>query len=265
MTIDIASNVATTEQFDEDPEVRWEIASATLRQLIAVVGDLRTAVGLSFRSDGLHVQTMDASHACCVCVHLQEASFEDYTCTSPVSLGLQLASLAEVLAECGPDASLVGHWQSGSSAVSLQHLRSSGDGIASSLLELVRTEIEYVDVPELRYSSAACVPAGELLQLCRALTVAGGLVEVSGFHDELVIRAPGHAQSRLVLPSSQWAELPVVAQFSLKLFTGFAETAPQPSIVQLRISPGTPLSVQYICGASGGGTAQFHLVPLAAV
>jgi proliferating cell nuclear antigen len=68
-----------------------------IKNVIDSIKDLVTEDNLDFRSEGICLQAMDASHVSLVTVLLGADAFDSYTCDRNASLGIHFANLGKIL------------------------------------------------------------------------------------------------------------------------------------------------------------------------
>lgn len=71
--------------------------AAIFKKLIDSVKDLVNDGNFICSQTGITLQAMDSSHVSLVALHLKSTGFDHFRCDRPVTLGLNLTSLAKIL------------------------------------------------------------------------------------------------------------------------------------------------------------------------
>merc|ERR1712099_181865 len=134
---------------------------------------------------------MDSSHVALVSLLLRESAFADFKCERPMSLGMNVDSLAKIMKMCGPSDSLRMRWQSGSDSVGFQCVGGADDRIADFDLKLMQIESEHMEIPEQQYKVTARLPSAEFQRICRDLKEFGETMQVKASKEGITFSVQG--------------------------------------------------------------------------
>jgi len=243
-----------------------------LKKVVDAMKDLCKDVNFDCSEKGIQVQAMDSSHVALVGLMFRESAFSEFKCDRPVSLGMNIESLAKVFKMCGPNDSLKMKHANDADHVSFQCEGSEDDRIADFELKLMQIESEHMEIPEQQYKVVARLPSAEFQKICRDLKEFGETMQVNASKDGIRFSVQGDIGSGNVLLKPREAETaeekvsltvhePVTATFALRYLANFAKAAPLCGAVELSLGPDAPLSVKYDLDKSDNGHLQFYLAP----
>merc|ERR1712238_260231 len=147
-------------------------------------------------------------------------------CERPMSLGMNVDSLAKIMKMCGPSDSLRIKWQSGADSVGFQCEGGSDDRIADFDLKLMQIESEHMEIPEQQYKVTVKLPSGEFQKICRDLKEFGETMQVKASKEGITFSVQGDAGGGNVMLKPR-------------------EAAPLSGAVELGLGPDAPLLVKY--------------------
>jgi len=243
-----------------------------LKKVVDAMKDLCKDVNFDCSEKGIQVQSMDSSHVALVSLLLRESAFADFKCERPMSLGMNVDSLAKIMKMCGPSDSLRIRWQSGSDSVGFQCESGSDDRIADFDLKLMQIESEHMEIPEQQYKVTVKLPSGEFQKICRDLKEFGETMQVKASKEGITFSVQGDAGGGNVMLKPREAEKPedrvsltvhepVTAAFALRYLVNFSKAAPLSGTVELGLGADAPLLVKYDLERSENGFMQFYLAP----
>jgi len=243
-----------------------------LKKVVDAMKDLCKDVNFDCSEKGIQVQSMDSSHVALVSLLLRESAFADFKCERPMSLGMNVDSLAKIMKMCGPSDSLRIKWQSGADSVGFQCESGSDDRIADFDLKLMQIESEHMEIPEQQYKVTVKLPSGEFQKICRDLKEFGETMQVKASKEGITFSVQGDAGGGNVMLKPREAEKPedrvsltvhepVTAAFALRYLVNFSKAAPLSGTVELGLGADAPLLVKYDLERSENGFMQFYLAP----
>jgi len=243
-----------------------------LKKVVDAMKDLCKDVNFDCSEKGIQVQSMDSSHVALVSLLLRESAFADFKCERPMSLGMNVDSLAKIMKMCGPSDSLRMRWQSGSDSVGFQCEGGADDRIADFDLKLMQIEAEHMEIPEQQYKVTAKLPSGEFQKICRDLKEFGETMQIKASKEGITFSVQGDSGGGNVMLKPREAEKPedrvaltvhepVTAAFALRYLVNFSKAAPLSGTVELGLGPDAPLLVKYDLERSENGFMQFYLAP----
>jgi len=179
-----------------------------LKKVVHAMKDSCKDVNFDCSEKGLQVQSMDSSHVALVSLLLRESAFADYKCERPLSLGMNVESLAKILKMCGPTDSLKVRWQGGADTVGFQCESGSDDRIADFDLKLMQIESEHMEIPEQHYKVTAKLPSAVFQKFCRDLKEFGETMQVKASKEGITFSVQGDAGGGNVMLKPREAERP---------------------------------------------------------
>eukprot|EP00927_Polykrikos_kofoidii_P001643 TRINITY_DN10626_c0_g5_i1.p1 TRINITY_DN10626_c0_g5~~TRINITY_DN10626_c0_g5_i1.p1 ORF type:complete len:279 (-),score=59.26 TRINITY_DN10626_c0_g5_i1:98-817(-) len=234
--------------------------------------DLCKDVNFDCSERGLQVQSMDSSHVALVSLLLRESAFADFKCDRPVSLGMNVDSLAKIFKMCGPSDSMKLRWQNDADTLNFQCENGDDDRITDFDLKLMQIASEHMEIPEQHYKVVTTLPSTEFQKICRDLKEFGETMHISASKEGLKFSVAGDLGSGNVMLKPREAEKleekvtlkvqePVTATFALRYLVNFAKAAPLCGVVELGLGPDTPLLVKFDLEKADNGFMQFYLAP----
>ena len=159
------------------------------KHIVDAIKDLSHEANLDFTEKGLYVQSMDSAHISLCSLLMRTGLFKKFQCPEPISLGINLRTLAMVLN------GIHGELRMKSDGNKLQLRVVKLDGIADYTLNLMDIDCENLGLPDTEYQCThpafqhvcqGCERCAKLFDTCSlkinqelCLSVAGDLGSVS--------------------------------------------------------------------------------------
>merc|ERR1719478_659281 len=126
--------------------------------------DLVKDMNMDINESGIQVQCTDTSNVGLVHMMMRENSFESYSCTQPITIGLNAETLGKILKLCGPSDKLTMEYSEKADAVKTLDFtfeNPQDHRMAKFSMKTVTVEQEALGVPEQEAEALATLPAAE--------------------------------------------------------------------------------------------------------
>lgn len=235
----------------DPPPLELKMRSAEMLQFVVdAAKGICEDMNLECTETGITAQTMNREHMALLALSLEDSSFAEYRCSRPLTLGVSVARLQQVLRtversdvvriRASPDGDCL--------SFGFEGLEASKLGEVS--LKLLDLDSEFLAIPEQEYKAELWVPAMDFKRVFSdSLRQFGNVLQISadakGFSvssgDELcAVRhswgVNGVAYCRVIEPC--------VGKFRLQQIASLAD-ATKGGFVVLRLSTGAPLLAEY--------------------
>jgi len=229
-----------------------------LKKILEAMKDLVTDTNFDCSASGISLQAMDSSHVSLVSLLLRENGFEDFRCDRPISLGLNLGSMAKILKCAGNDDSLTLKAEEDADTLSFTFESQKQDKLSEFSLKLLDIRGENLGIPDTEYKALIKMPSSEFQRICRDLTILGDTVTISVIKESVKFAVSGDLGSGTIQikQSSSVDEKeddsttitmkePVSLTFALRYLNFFTKATALSGSVTLSMSPEAPLVVEY--------------------
>ena len=265
--------------------------ASLFKRITDAVREVVTDATLECTSEGIGMQAMDSAHISLVSLLMRADGFEHYRCEEPVSVGLNLPSLAKVLRCAGNDDVMTLKVRDGCDVVDITFETQSQTRLAEFELKMMNVEAESMAVPEPDPEATVRMPSTQFQSICKArayvfarcesslnpptvlqdLTTIGDTVTMCASSGGLSLTTKGDIGSATVtvLPKPAGdapgaavaieARHEVTLTFGLRYLNTFARATPLDSHVRLGLSKNNPLMIEYTLPDMGH--LRFYLSP----
>ncbi|KAL7714329.1 Proliferating cell nuclear antigen [Entamoeba marina] len=236
-----------------------------------IIDSLKTTLekaNLDCSEVGIAVQCMDNSHVTLVSLLIQKAAFEEYTCSTDFTLGVNITHLGKILKALDNDSVLTLDVDSKSSGVLNVTAESRGRTLKFGL-NLVDIDTESVEIPDIEYDAIVTLQSNEFLKITRDFSQLGDESLTIDVEKKKVDFISHGSMCETVMSLTQDTSIDdstfeiefnnkVSESFGLKNLAEFAKSAAISDKVKLNLTSGNPLVVEYIGEAC---TLKFYLAP----
>jgi len=246
----------------------------TFRAIIDVLKDLRREVNLDCSITGIEVFTLDMSNVALVVLVLPATMFHKYSCPTPVTLGIHLASLAQILHMADPEVMLELVYEKNSTSFSVKLENMTSTVVTEFAVQLMTIESHRIEPHEQQYPVVVSLPSQKLLKIIRHLKEFGSELHVNARADSLRLsvnglQGVGSVLLRQTKSDSEsesvriQASEPVEAVFSSQYLLQFAKAACLSPVAVVSVGADMPIKVQYNFDDANSGYMQYLLAQLA--
>jgi len=211
---------------------------------------------------------MDAAHVSLVALLLRKDGFEDYHCGQPMTLGINLESMAKVLKCAGNDDSVT--IKAKQDADSVTFIFESKHKVSDFELKILDIDSDTLGIPEVEYKVHMTLPAPEFQKIVSNLQSWGETVQISTSKKGVKFSVSGengtgniHLKAGSDIDSESEVVLDVTEDvsltFALKKLSSFTKATPLSTKVNLSLSDDVPLNVEYM--VEDLGYIRYYLAP----
>eukprot|EP01029_Cantina_marsupialis_P030181 TRINITY_DN8043_c0_g1_i1.p1 TRINITY_DN8043_c0_g1~~TRINITY_DN8043_c0_g1_i1.p1 ORF type:complete len:285 (-),score=113.37 TRINITY_DN8043_c0_g1_i1:241-1095(-) len=248
------------------------VQGGTFKKLIEAIKEIITETNFDCSATGIALQGMDASHIALCVVYLKRDGFDKYRCDEAATLGINVASLAKMFKCANNDDSVTMTFdEEQEDFVTFDFANPKTDRSSNFQLKLMEIQQEHLSVPDSEYESVLSIPTGEFQKICRDLGLLGDAVKISVDEESVSFNVEGDVGSGTVTLKKSTAvddekdlvsitcETETSLKFSLKYLQMFAKAAPLSDTVNLSMSDGFPMLIEFAMGEMG--YLRYYLAP----
>ena len=232
------------------------------------VKDLVTETNLECSSSGLMLPAMDSAHVALVSLVLTPECFSKFQCHRPVSLGLNLVSLAHVLSCAEPQDEVTFSMKQGAEDRLILDIKSS-DGAKTTGFELKLMDIsaEALGIPDREDDAVVTMQSKAFKQVCSSLSKFGDTICVAVAKEAISFKMEGDLgklNQRLrcddeSIKINMYTNA-VSCELALRYLINFTKATPLSERVKLHLKDDSPFVVNYSL-SDNKGHLRFYLAP----
>lgn len=246
-----------------------------LRQVIEGMKDLVKEVNFDCNESGLQVQCMDSSNVGMVHLMMKESAFDEFHCSEPVTLGLNVEALGKVLRMCGSNDKVVLKAGGDVPAEKLrfEFISPDDDRIADFEMSAMSIEAAPVGVPPLEGSKViATLPSNDLKKAVTDLKEFGDFLRVTTTKDGIKFNSEGDIGTANVLLKSRTSAKPeectsidgtaeIDMSFGMRYINLFTRASSLSKTCEFQFQQGHPFRLTYYLEEESHGFIKFLLAP----
>jgi proliferating cell nuclear antigen len=255
--------------FTSQMEARFE-SPVTFRKILDALRELVEEVNIDCNESGLSLQAMDASHVALVSMQLDSShGFDRFSCSSNLTLGVNLASIQKIL-KCGESSDTLTLRTNPENSELKFEFENAGRFFEFSMA-LMDIDSEHMAIPDSEPDAKVTLASSEFQKVCKDMTQFGDRVKISVTSKSVSFSVSGSAgngtitlahfsstkgEKQVEITCSNKVEL----TFALKYLVSFAKAAPLSDMLTLEISEERPL-VALFQFADEAGFLKYYLAP----
>jgi proliferating cell nuclear antigen len=250
-------------------EARLE-SPVVFRKILDALRELVEEANIDCNESGLSLQAMDASHVALVSMHLNSSQgFDQFSCTSNLTLGANLASIQKIL-KCGEsNDTLTLRTNPENSELKFQF--ENGGRFFEFSMALMDIDSEHLAIPESEPDATVTLASADFQKICKDLTQFGETVKVTIVKKSVLFSVTGSTgngtitlttfestkdQRHVDITCKEKVEL----SFALRYLAFFAKAAPLSDTVKLELTNDRPL-VAFFEFPEEAGYLKYYLAP----
>jgi len=246
-----------------------------LRQVIEGMKDLVKEVNFDCNESGIQVQCMDSSNVGMVHLMMKESAFDEFQCSKPLTLGLNVEALAKVLRMCGTNDRVV--LKAGGDDVKTDRLRfefvSPDDGrVADFEMPSMSIETDPVGVPDFTADVVVTMPTAEFKKAVSDLKEFGDSLRVQTSKEGIKFNSKGDIGEANVLLKPRTAAKPeenttivgsaeIDMSFGMRYVNLFTRATGLSKTCEFSLKAGEPFLLRYNLEEESHGYIDFLLAP----
>lgn len=243
---------------------------SVLKKIVEAIKDIVNVVNIEVSNGGLSFQAMDLSHVALVSLSLRPDGFQSYQCDQSNHLGVKVPNLHKIL-KCADSSDIVTlSCENDPQQIHFKFESQRQDKLSEFALNLMMQEDEQLQIPSTVYSSRISMPSGEFARIVRELSQLAEGVKITTNKKSISFQVNSEVvNGKMELRENHSDKLgeqiridvdeSVTGSFSLNFLNSFTKATPLSESVNLYISEGTPLVVEYPIGDFG--SLKYFLAP----
>lgn len=250
-----------------------------LKRIIDGVGGLVAQANIDCNEQGIDMQAMDSSHVALCSLKLHASGFDEYQCSAPLTVGINVGHLSKVL-KCAENNDGAGLSTDGDSEMDIKFQNKCNLRSSQFTLRLIELDVDTLVIPDITYDCVVDMPSSEFQRIVRELTALGegelgaDTLMITGDENGVTFSIEGDGgDGRFHFANGTSDDVPMTAdgdstrldvtspcksQFGMRYLATFAKAAVGPRVV-LSMSTEAPMRVEY--PIDGLGYLRFYLAP----
>jgi proliferating cell nuclear antigen len=250
-------------------EARLE-SPVTFRKILDAQRELVEEANIDCNQSGLSLQAMDASHVALVSMHLNSShGFDQFTCDSALTLGVNLSSIQKIL-KCGDSSDTLTLRTTGENSELKFQFENAGRFFEFSMA-LMDIDSERLAIPDSEPDATVTLASAEFQKICKDLTQFGDSVKIAVTRKAVSFSVSGSTGNGTITLASfdsakgdRQVEISckdkVELTFALRYLSFFAKAGPLAEAVKLELSNDRPL-VALFEFPDDAGYLKYYLAP----
>jgi proliferating cell nuclear antigen len=221
----------------------------TFRKLIESIKDLVTSSHLNCSNEhGLTFESLDSANVSLTTFTLHKKSFESFSCTTPMSLGVEIGSLVTLLKFMNEGDSIHFRATDASDTLSFKFQSPTKSHAGKYELKLMDIDRESLSVPDdVKYSCIFKMPSASFQDICQKSSAAGDTLQITVNKQGVRFSVAGDLLSGGTLYNNLHIqhEEDVNLTFPLKYLHTFSKAKNMSKFVTIKLRLNHPIVVEY--------------------
>ena len=246
--------------------------ASVMKKVIEAIKDLVTDGNIDCSPQGMSMQAMDSVNVALVDLRLANDGFDVYKCKRPMTIGVNLLSMAKIMKLAGNTDKMVLSAMEVGDTLNFHFHSQDRKKQAKFELKLMDIDVDMMEMPTMEYEAVVEMPSAGLQRIVRDLMTLGDQVLIGVDEDGVefnVIGDEGKGSIKVMedidedkedhLKTKVELTRPVKLLFALRYLNFFTRATPLADTVKLSMSTDVPLCIEYAFGELG--YLRFHLAP----
>lgn len=226
----------------------------TFKKIIEAIRELVTDVNMEISPNGISLQAMDASHVSLVTFHLRASQFEEFECSEPQLIGINIANLSKILKCAENEDRITIRAENPASKMTFIFEGRQDDKISEFRLNLISMDCEQLGIPEQEYTAVVHMRSDEFARICRELSQISDTLMVDVNKTRVKFSVGGDlGEGEITLkhretgknPTCIAAEAEAVCSYAMRYLNLFNKAATLTEEVSISISESLPLILNF--------------------
>jgi len=173
------------------------VQSNAFKCLFEVLKEILHDVSIQFDAESMRIMTVDGSHVALVHLRLDAKNFEEYVCTSPMHVGVNMLNLYKLLkVASNNDTISFSIADSDASELAIKIENNERRSHTEFKLKLLDVDIEELNMPDIEFDSIITLPSAYFQRLCKDMNNISELMTIRSRQTELVLSCAGDFASQ---------------------------------------------------------------------
>jgi len=236
------------------------IQSSIIKTLIEALKEILNDTVIEINHDCIKIVTMDNSHIILVHLKLSADKFEHYSCTKPISIGINMLNLYKIIKTVNNNDILTLFVNENN----LNHLGIKIENMDKNtkttyFLNLLDLNNEQFDIPEVQFNSVITLPSNDFQKLMRDMNNIADYVEIKNVDNKFILSCEGDfcnqetvlSDTDLVIINNGDPNDIIQGNFNLKYLVLFTKCTNLSNNVELFLRNDYPLIIKYNVASLG--------------
>lgn len=173
------------------------VQSNAFKTLFEVLKEILHDVNVFFDHNGMKIMTVDGSHVALIHLKLDADKFEEYKCTSPMHIGLNMSNVYKLLKMSSNMDTIIFEIPEGESSelvVKIENQEKRTHTVFN--LKLLDVDVEELKLPDIAFDSVITMPSTYFQRMCKDMNNIADLLTITSNRDGLVLSCDGDFASQ---------------------------------------------------------------------
>lgn len=173
------------------------VQSNAFKCLFEVLKEILHDVSIQFDAESMRIMTVDGSHVALVHLRLDAKNFEEYVCTTPMHVGVNMLNLYKLLKVAGNNDTIsFSIADSDASELAIKIENNERRSHTEFKLKLLDVDIEELNMPDIEFDSIITLPSAYFQRMCKDMNNISELMTIRSRQSELVLSCTGDFASQ---------------------------------------------------------------------
>lgn len=173
------------------------VQSNAFKCLFEVLKEILHDVSIQFDAETMRIMTVDGSHVALVHLRLDAKNFEEYVCTTPMHVGVNMLNLYKLLKVAGNNDTIsFSIADSDASELAIKIENNERRSQTEFKLKLLDVDIEELNMPDIEFDSIITLPSAYFQRMCKDMNNISELMTIRSRQSELVLSCTGDFASQ---------------------------------------------------------------------
>lgn len=240
------------------------VQASVIKVLMEALKDLLIDTTIKFDADGVRIVDLDNTHVVMIHLKLFASRFEEYVCTRPVDIGVNLANFHKLLKTVnGSDTLTLFLDETDSNRLGVRVENEEKRSRTEYKLNLLDLDQERINIPAVEVQTCVVRPSMDFQKIVRDMAGISERVEIKNVDDQLILTCKGDFCMQETVLHDGSGGTPALGEgqgptgaivqgiFSLKYLVLFCKCSSLCSTTELYLRNNYPLIVRYSVASLG--------------
>lgn len=173
------------------------VQSNAFKTLFEVLKEILHDVNMFFDQNGVKIMTVDGSHVALIHLKLDASKFEEYKCTRPIHVGLNMTNVYKLLKMSSNMDTII--WEVPERETAELTIRIENQEKRTHTvfrLKLLDVDVEELKLPDIQFDSVITMPSTYFQRMCKDMSQIAELLTITSNRESLVLSCKGDFASQ---------------------------------------------------------------------
>lgn len=199
------------------------VQSNAIKTLFEVLKEILHDVNIFFDQSGVRIMTVDGSHVALIHLFLDSSNFEEYHCSQPMHLGVNMTNIFKLLKTATNQDTVVFFMKDNTEfELGIQIENSEKKTKTVFMLKLLDVDVETLKLPQIEFDSIITMPSMYFQRLCKDMSNISDTLIITSKKNQIILSCKGDfaSQQTIIEDNVNMAEGMTFDQNSNEVVTG---------------------------------------------